>query len=249
MTDNINILIVEDDPMVAYINRQYAEKIPGFTVVKEINFDKENTLDERDLQEADLLLLDIHLPTKNGITLLKEIRNSNENIDVIIISAAKDASYINNAMQLGVVDYLIKPFTFDRFKESLLKYKKIREELKEKSSFKQQEIDRLMNRNFTITEIDSSQEERKESEGGEIEKYIRDLPKGLNNTTLDKIKKYMNSEEEELTTEKIAEELNLSRVSVQRYLKYMLDERRVEVRKEYGKVGRPKHYYKRSSKS
>lgn len=244
MMDNINVLIIEDDPMVAYINRQYAEKISGFTVIKEINFDKESSLDEEDLKKVDLLLLDIHLPTKNGITLLKEIRNSNENIDVIIISAAKDASYINNAMQLGVVDYLIKPFTFDRFKESLLKYKKIREQLEEKSCFKQQEVDRLMNRNFSIKELGRPQEEIKENEGVKIDKYIRDLPKGLNNITLDKINKYIGSEGKELTTENIAEKLNLSRVSVQRYLKYMLDEEKVEVRKEYGKVGRPKHYYK-----
>lgn len=244
MADNINILIVEDDPMVAYINRQYTEKIPGFTVVKEINFDTQSTIDKEDLKMVDLLLLDIFLPIKDGITLLKEIRNSNENIDVIIITAAKETSYINNALQLGVVDYLIKPFTFKRFKSSLLRYKKIKEKLEEKSSFKQQEVDRLIDGNFSITQLDSEQQESRVNRGGDINEYIRNLPKGLNNTTLDKINKHMKSEDKELTTKKIAEKLNLSRVSVQRYLKYMSDQGVVEVRQEYGSVGRPKHYYK-----
>ncbi len=235
MTDKIRVLIIEDDPMVAYINRQYAEKIEGFTVVKEISFDQDSTLTAEDLQEVDLLLLDIYLPAKNGITLLKEIRNSNQSIDVIIISAAKGASYINKAMQLGVVDYLIKPFTFERFKASLLKYKKLKEKLAGKSFFQQQEVDNLINRNFSLSEPDSPP--------AEFEKYVRNLPKGLDTTTLAKINQQLKREKKELTTKEIAEKLNLSRVSVQRYLKYMLEEGVVQVRKEYGKVGRPQHYY------
>ncbi|MCG8515876.1 MAG: response regulator [Halanaerobiales bacterium] len=235
MADKIRVLIIEDDPMVAYINRQYAEKIEGFTVVKEISFDQDSILTAEDLQEVDLLLLDIYLPAKNGIALLKEIRNSNQSIDVIIISAAKGASYINKAMQLGVVDYLIKPFTFERFKASLLKYKKLKEKLAGKSSFQQQEVDNLINRNFSLSEPNSPP--------AEFEKYVRNLPKGLDTTTLAKINQQLKSEKKELTTKEIAEKLNLSRVSVQRYLKYMLEEGVVKVRKEYGKVGRPQHYY------
>ena len=240
MADKIRVLIIEDDPMVAYINRQYAEKIEGFTVVKEISFDQDSTLTAADLQEVDLLLLDIYLPAKNGITLLKEIRNSNQSIDVIIISAAKGASYINKAMQLGVVDYLIKPFTFERFKASLLKYKKLKEKLAGKSFFQQQEVDNLINRNFSLSDPESPPAE---FDKVEFEKYVRNLPKGLDTTTLAKINQQLKSEKKELTTKEIAEKLNLSRVSVQRYLKYMLEEGVVQVRKEYGKVGRPQHYY------
>ena len=239
MADKIRVLIIEDDPMVAYINRQYAEKIEGFTVVKEISFDQDSTLTAEDLQDVDLLLLDIYLPTKNGITLLKEIRNSNQSIDVIIISAAKGASYINKAMQLGVVDYLIKPFTFERFKASLLKYKKLKEKLAGKSSLQQQEVDNLINRNFSLSEPDSPPAEFDKVEY----ENVRNLPKGLDTTTLAKINQQLKNGKKELTTKEIAEKLNLSRVSVQRYLKYMLEEGIVKVRTEYGKVGRPQHYY------
>ncbi|MCK8817516.1 response regulator [Natroniella sulfidigena] len=236
MKEEIKVLIVEDDPMVSHINRRYTEKISDFVVLKEVNFDQETIVAEADLQEADLLLLDIYLPIKDGITLLKEIRSSDHDIDVIIISAAKDADRINKAMQLGVIDYLIKPFTFDRFKDSLLKYKRLRTDLGAKSSFKQEEVDQLLDANYELQEGDSSSKE-------EIN-FARNLPKGLNNKTLDKIKEFMLNEADEFTTKKIAEKINLSRVTVQRYLKYMADIGMVELRREYGTVGRPRHYYK-----
>ncbi len=130
MREYINVLIIEDDPMVSYINRKFTEKVPGFKVIKEINFQEKRRIEFDDLKNADLLLLDIYLPGEDGINLLKKIRASNINIDVIIISAAKDVSHISDALNLGVVDYLIKPFTFERFKMSLIGYKQLKRNLK-----------------------------------------------------------------------------------------------------------------------
>src|SRR6056297_1478799 len=125
MTEEIRVLIIEDDPMVSHLNRLYTEKVPGFKVNSEINIDNNMQIENKDLENTDLLLLDIYLPGKDGLKILEEIRESRMDIDVIIISAAKDVQHINEAMHWGVVDYLIKPFTFERFKKSLLKYKEM----------------------------------------------------------------------------------------------------------------------------
>lgn len=232
--EQVNILIIEDDPMVSHINQKYAEKISGFKVVKNINIGNGMTFKHKDLSGVDLLLLDIYLPEKDGLTLLKEIRESNHTVDAIIISAAKDSNHISQAMQLGVVDYLIKPFTFERFKKALQDYKNMKDKLEGNTGFEQKEIDSLL---------------RKDQQGFNKKtqdnvSYIRQLPKGLNDITLEKIVSFLKKKNDRFSTKEIAYYLGLSRVTAQRYLKYLCSQGILEVIREYGSVGRPKHFYK-----
>ena len=236
-TSLINVLIIDDDPMVSHINRVYTEKLEGFKVLEEVNVEKNMEIDAELLKAADLLLLDIYLPDKSGIEILKDIRKENTRLDVIIISASKITEHISTAMQLGVVDYLIKPFTFDRFKQSLSDYKKLYDKLHCDEGLNQDDIDFLMGKD--------SPAPKEVEEPPKKESYIRDLPKGLNKATLKKIKDYIKiAPINKFTTQGIAEELGLSRVTVQRYLKYLALNEELEVIKEYGSVGRPRHYYK-----
>lgn len=110
----INVLIVEDDPMVAEFNRKYMEQVEGFrcggwasSVEEARKFIAE--------QAIDLILLDVYMQESNGIDLLSFIRETGVNIDVIVISAASDMNSVKKAMNFGAVDYLIKPFHFNRF--------------------------------------------------------------------------------------------------------------------------------------
>src|SRR6056297_3250765 len=153
MNNDIKVLIVEDDPMVSHLNRLYSEKISGFIVLGEINIDNNMKIDNDFLKQTDLLLLDIYLPGKDGLTILKEIRESKFDIDVIIISAAKDVKHINEAMHWGIVDYLIKPFKYERFKKSLLKYKEMLSSLNNKSNLQQKDIDSFLGNNKNFTNI------------------------------------------------------------------------------------------------
>lgn len=238
----INVLIVDDDPMVSHINRVYTEKLTGFKVLEEVNIEKNMKINAELLKAADLLLLDIYLPGKSGIELLKDIRKENTRLDVIIISASKITEHISKAMQLGVVDYLIKPFTFERFKKSLTDYKQLYDKLHGcGEGLEQDDIDFLMGKEEAAFEVKKSADKNSK----EKNTYIRDLPKGLNKETLEKIKIYIeNSNFDRFTTKGIAVELGLSRVTVQRYLKYLAVKKELEVIKEYGTVGRPKHFYK-----
>lgn len=239
----INVLIIDDDPMVSHINRVYTEKLAGFKVLEEVNIENNMEIDADLLKAADLLLLDIYLPGKSGIELLKDIRKENTELDVIIISASKITEHISTAMQLGIVDYLIKPFTFERFKKSLTDYKQLYDKLHGSGEgLNQDDIDFLMGKEDIIKEVKDTGEDNAAEEKN---KYIRELPKGLNKETLKKIKTYINNSAfNKFTTQSIAGELGLSRVTVQRYLKYLAVKNELEVIKEYGSVGRPKHFYK-----
>jgi response regulator of citrate/malate metabolism len=239
----IKVLIIDDDPMVSHINRVYTEKLAGFKVIEEVNIEKNMEIDAELLKAADLLLLDIYLPGKSGIELLKDIRKENTALDVIIISASKITEHISTAMQLGIVDYLIKPFTFERFKKSLTDYKQLYDKLHCcGEGLNQDDIDFLMGKEDIVKEVvDAAEEDNAEEKNN----YIRELPKGLNKETLKKIKAYINNSSfNKFTTKSIASGLGLSRVTVQRYLKYLAVKNELDVIKEYGSVGRPKHFYK-----
>ena len=115
------VLIVEDDPMVAMINEQYILKNKDFCVcgtckngVEALDFLRKNMVD--------LVLLDVYMPLMDGREVLKEIRNSKIETEVIMVTAANDTSTLEETVHLGVVDYLIKPFSFVRFQNALEKF-------------------------------------------------------------------------------------------------------------------------------
>jgi response regulator of citrate/malate metabolism len=246
-TSMINVLIIDDDPMVSHINRVYTEKIEGFKVLEEINIEKDLEINKDLLSKVDLLLLDIYLPDKSGIEILKDIRKDNNILDVIIITASKITEHISAAMQLGVVDYLIKPFTFERFKQSLEDYKNLCDKLDCDQGLNQSDIDLLMGKKSKKGQKNKNKSKEKTVK----ESYIRELPKGLNKSTLKNIRDFIYSQSDnKFTTKGLAVEIGLSRVTVQRYLKYLSLNNELEVIKKYGTVGRPKHYYRLiSSKS
>ena len=104
----INVLIVDDDPMVAELNRRYLEEVDGFRwqgSVSTIQAAKQMLL-EGDAP-IDLVLLDIYMQKDNGLDLLPVIRQMPNNVDVIMISSASDMPAIKKALRYGVVDYLI----------------------------------------------------------------------------------------------------------------------------------------------
>ncbi|MDU4094865.1 MAG: response regulator, partial [Pantoea sp.] len=114
----MNVLVVDDDAMVAELNRCYIEQIPGLTCCGTASTLQQAK--DRLIQidpPVDLILLDIYMQQENGLDLLSELRNSHYPVDVIIISSAADATTIKTSLNYGVVDYLIKPFQFSRFEE------------------------------------------------------------------------------------------------------------------------------------
>ena len=76
-------------------------------------------MQENTVLHLGLLILDIFMPTMDGLQLLGKIREHGFDVDVIIVSAANDKDKIKQALRLGAVDYIIKPFEFERFNLAL----------------------------------------------------------------------------------------------------------------------------------
>ncbi|MGU8379335.1 response regulator [Clostridium perfringens] len=215
------ILIVEDDPMVALINKRFLENM-GFRDILGPVQTEEEIIKVLDKEEIDLILLDVYLPKKNGIDILKSLRYKKYLTDVIMITAANSVEEVKRAFAYGVTDYLVKPFEFERFEEAINKYKQKNNLLNKREALSQQDID----------VISKSLEEKIE------------LPKGLNQKTLDRIMEFLKENQGKVwTLREIAYELKISNVTIKKYMDYLEDVKKVNVTLTSGNVGRPEYKY------
>jgi len=110
----VRTLIVDDDARVADIHKGYVERVEGFAVAGVANRGTEAL--RRVLEDApDLVLLDIYLPDLSGLEVCRRLRAANNLVDVIAVTAARDVDTVKGAVGLGVAQYLVKPFTPERF--------------------------------------------------------------------------------------------------------------------------------------
>ncbi len=103
------VIVIEDDPMLADIHKKYVDSQEAFKCVAVIH-DAENALDIIKKQKPDLILLDVYLPHQSGIEFLIKLREEKESVDVILITAARNAEQVETAFRYGAIDYLVKPF-------------------------------------------------------------------------------------------------------------------------------------------
>ncbi|MEE1494834.1 MAG: response regulator [Anaerostipes hadrus] len=222
----IKTVIVEDDLMVASINSQFAKRNPNIQIVATFHNGKD-ALDYLKKSDADLVLLDLYMPDCTGLELLSELRNIGSEIDVIMITAANDAEHINEALQLGIVDYLIKPFQYERFAQALDKYLVRKKAIESGVSFTQEEIDRLVNASTPSASTKKAE-----------------LQKGVQQKTLDKIRVCLSAHPGNyLPCEQIASETGLSRVTIRRYMNFLIEENEVTSMIDYSTGGRPSILY------
>jgi CitB family two-component system response regulator MalR len=223
----IRTLIVEDDPMVAEINRRYLEKIAGFELVM-IASSVEEAIPTIENEELDLILLDIYMQGDDGWSLLSKIRGLGREIDIIVISAACDKYSIQKGLRFGVVDYLIKPFEFERFYSALTSYKEEFSFMSNKDIVKQSDLDQLFFHRDNQTAIEE-----------------KDLPKGLTKSTLKKVwEKIVEIHDGGFSTDEIAQKVGISRVSMRKYLYFLADIGIIESELMYGTIGRPVYLHR-----
>ncbi len=215
----IRVLIVEDDPMVAEINKRYIENIDGFQVIGWAR-DGKAALEITKNGQVDLLILDIFMPGMDGMKLLEHLRSKHSGIDVIFVTAAREKNIIDQGLKLGAVDYLIKPFKYERIKLALEKYKKRFELFHKCDEIDQSNIDRLF-------EVNTNNE----------------LPKGIHPHTLALVNEYIAKEAYEIDIHKLADELDISSVTARHYLEYLVQTNILQKDLKYGSVGRPNYIY------
>jgi two-component system, CitB family, response regulator MalR len=216
----IRVMIVEDDPMVAEFNKRYLEQVQGFILVA-MAASVDEAIQKIEKLEIDLILLDIFMPGKLGLELLTYLRENEKETDVIIISAASDMERIKKALRYGAVDYLIKPFEFDRLSRALVTYK-------EQTRFIQTQ--HVINQDVLDQQILHREDKH----------VIEDLPKGLTKDTLKQIWETIQElKDAPFSTEDVVKDVGISRVSVRKYLNFLKEMEILDVKVIYGTVGRP----------
>lgn len=220
-----HVIIVEDDPMVAQINRQYLEQFDNFSVDC-VSRNGQDAMEYLRTQPIDLVILDVYMPNITGIQLLHQMRAEGIPSAVIMITAATEMSVVEEALRLGIVDYLIKPFSFPRFQEAVQKYLNKVSLIASSEQADQTVVDRLLSNEFPQAQ-DSSE-----------------LRKGLHQKTMNAIYEYLrNHSGEKHTCESISQAVGLSKVTIRRYLNYLIETGPVLSSVDYETGGRPRVLY------
>lgn len=217
----INVLIVDDDFMVAKVHSGFVRQTPGFAVLG-VAHTGAQALDEVKRLKPDLVLLDIHLPDISGLDLLHQLREALPELDVLVITAAREVDTVRRALRGGIVHYLMKPFSADDLSERLQHYQRAYSSLAaSKTTAEQDDVNRVFGLN------------RRE----------RPLPKGCSAETLRMVERLLKESDRDLSATEAADVLGTSRVSARRYLEYLSEEGLVTVQLRYGGVGRPERRY------
>ena len=106
---NLTCLIIEDEPLARNLMKDYVQKVPYLTLVEAFS-NPISALEVLKSRHIDILFLDIQMPEITGISLLKTLQQK----PFVILTTAY-SQYALEGYELDVVDYLLKPITFERF--------------------------------------------------------------------------------------------------------------------------------------
>ncbi|MFC5601714.1 response regulator [Sporosarcina koreensis] len=230
MLEPIQVLIVEDDFRIADINRQFVNRIDGYEVSYVAKTGEEALAylhNTRTLPQ--LILLDVYIPDVQGLDLFWTLRNEFTEIDIIMMTAAKEVETIAETLRGGIFDYIVKPVDFDRFERTFLNFRKQKHLLLTKTELQQDEIDLLTGQQITSSPIKDIDER---------------LPKGIDQLTLEKIKVILQeSDESGITALDAGSKVGVSRSTARRYLEYLVSINEADAQLKYGDIGRPERRY------
>ncbi|MGX9133516.1 response regulator [Rummeliibacillus sp. JY-2-4R] len=226
MSREIEVLIIEDDTRIAKIHQRFIEKLSGFKVIGCASTGEEAS-DWLSVFSPNLVLLDVYLPDTLGTNILELIHEQKPETDIIFITAASESQIVKKAYKKGVIDYILKPVTFERFKESLESYKAKFQLLMTDGNLNEDTIQTIWNRSTTS---DSTSKDTS-------------LPKGIDSITKNKVLEYLVTAENGVTAEILGKEIGVSRSTARRYLEYIISIDLGYTELIYGTVGRPERRY------
>lgn len=219
----IDVLVVDDDFMVARIHCGFVERIKGFRVVGTASTG-EQAVTAVDEFRPDLVLLDLYLPDMFGLDVVTRLRAARHDCDVLVISAAREAEAVRRAVRYGAVNYLLKPFGFDELRTRLEQHAARRSAPRATMVSDQADVDRVFSRSGSVAS--------------------QALPRGLSTQTAELVERALREHSGTLSAAECANRVGISRVSARRYLEYFSGTGRAEVSLRYGAAGRPERRYR-----
>lgn len=220
----MRVLIIEDDPMVAMIHKEYFKKKELTNNLNHVT-SLEAAKDYLKKNNVDLIVLDNYLTDGQGVEFLPELKG----YPIIMITAVNDVQTVEAALSNGVVDYLVKPFTYERFSQAIDKVQDY-VNLLSKEKINQDLIDDYLN-------------------SGRVEEEEDSLPKGLSRITLKKVIEAIQQQNTGFTTQQIADILDISRITIRKYLNHLVNINVLSEDAEYYTSGRPVSVFTVESKN
>ena len=221
----IRTIVVEDDPMVAQLNAAYLEGLEGLSVTGTFANGQE-ALAYLQREPVELAIVDQYMPVCTGVELLRQMRSCGIRTAVIMITAATEMQVVEEALRLGIEDYIIKPFSYDRLRDSVLRFRDKTSLVQRNARASQDMVDRLLG-NPPPRAADQP------------------LPKGLNAMTLSSVREVLDRDAAaDHTCESISAASGLSKVTVRHYLSYLIDTGVLTSSIDYETGGRPRVLYR-----
>ncbi|MBA0051647.1 response regulator [Streptomyces sp. AJS327] len=221
----MRVLVVEDDPVAADAHAQYVGRVPGFAVAA-VARSRADAVRELERTHVDLILLDLYLPDGHGLTLLRSLRAAGRTTDVFAVTSARALTIVREGVALGVVQHVLKPFTFPTLRDRLLRYAEFRTSTAGAGGeASQAEVDRA------LSVLRSPQPDT--------------LPKGLSAPTLERVTAVLREAGGAgVTASAAAGTVGVNRITARRYLEHLVGTAHAERQPQYGHVGRPEFAYR-----
>jgi response regulator of citrate/malate metabolism len=223
------VLVVEDEPIAAAAHAAYVGRLEGFTHVGTAHDGASALRLANELAAAgtpaDLVLLDMNLPDLHGLDVARRLRAAGHHPDILAITAVRELPVVRRAISAGVVQYLIKPFTFAAFAERLEHYRQFRQSLAGPDGTASQDS------------VDEALAALRTPVGAP-------LPKGLSPDTLESIRAFVRERGTAVSATEVMEAVGVSRVTARRYLEHLADAGVLIRSARYGTPGRPEKEYR-----
>ena len=227
--DRLRVLIVEDDSLTAQAHADFVARVPGFDVAATCLSGHEaiERFDELDAggTPVDIVLLDMNLTDSHGIEVAGRLNARGKDVDIIAITAVRHLQVIRSAISTGITQYLIKPFTFAAFREKLENQREFRRGLGGSGALATQaSVDNALS---ALRSVSATR-----------------LPKGLIAETLEAVSHEVRESAEPVSATEVGQRLELSRVTVRRYLEHLVATKQAIKQPRHGTPGRPEYEYR-----
>jgi len=220
---DLRVLVVEDEPIAAEAHTAYVSRVEGFVPVATVGTSQAALKALQDKQ-IDVVLLDMNLPDRHGLDVVRAMRAAGHRADVIAVTSARDLDVVRAAVSLGIVQYVLKPFVFATLRERLLAYRAYRDQHGHGQQVSTQaEVDEVFAGART---------------GGESH-----LPKGMGEELLTRVSRALREADGGRSASELGETLGVSRVTARRYAEYLCETKVVVRRSRYAGAGRPEVEY------